>query len=250
MLSKINHSTSGLENSKIVILNEVKNPDCRNEDGFFVSLRMTSCFSSYPHYIIFKGFLILLFFVFISNTSTSYSQNLQDTTKTKDSTKIWKTQEQLLKDTIKTTPYIMSKSPVGAILRSLALPGWGQVYVESYWKAPIFFAGAATLVYLIIWNNKKYNDEVKTIASLDSTKLGQLEYQVQLYNDKGWREVYRDNRDMSAFYLLGVYALAAIDAYVGAHLFDFNVDKDLSLAILPNRYRGFNFNLCYKWGKK
>jgi len=34
---------------------------------------------------------------------------------------------------------VARKSPIGAMLRSLAIPGWGQVYVHQYWKAPLFF---------------------------------------------------------------------------------------------------------------
>lgn len=30
------------------------------------------------------------------------------------------------------------KSTTGAVLRSLALPGWGQYYTKNYWKAAAF----------------------------------------------------------------------------------------------------------------
>jgi hypothetical protein len=124
----------------------------------------------------------------------------------------------------------MSKSPSGAVWRSLALPGWGQYYVESYWKAPIFLAGAGTCVYFIIDNNNKFNDKQSQIDKL--IKIDPKSSLIELY--KRQREVYRDNRDQSAFFLLGVYALSAIDAYVGAHLFDFNVDENISLRLTPS----------------
>ncbi len=116
----------------------------------------------------------------------------------------------------------LSKSPSGAIYRSLTIPGWGQLYTGSYWKAPIFFAGASTLAYFIISNNseyKKYADEYNKLA--DKTTI-----QAQITKNK--REYYRDNRDLSAFYLLGIYVLAAVDAYVDAHLYNFTVDDNLS----------------------
>jgi len=118
--------------------------------------------------------------------------------------------------------YVMSKSPSGAIYRSLALPGWGQLYVESYWKAPIFFAATGTLIYFIIDNQIKYNDYDKRLLGMSKTDI---DYQIT----KIYREYYRDNRDMSGFYLIGVYVLAAVDAYVGAHLYDFQVDDKLSM---------------------
>ena len=39
----------------------------------------------------------------------------------------------------------LTKSPTGASLRSLAVPGWGQIYVEQYIKAPLFFGAAVAL---------------------------------------------------------------------------------------------------------
>ncbi|HED08391.1 MAG TPA: hypothetical protein ENI57_09775, partial [Ignavibacteria bacterium] len=35
--------------------------------------------------------------------------------------------------------FVMTKSPMGAVLRSAILPGWGQIYNESYIKAPIIW---------------------------------------------------------------------------------------------------------------
>lgn len=113
-------------------------------------------------------------------------------------------------------------TPNGAIWRSLVMPGWGQVYVESYWKAPIFFGGAVTLGYLIYYNQINYSDYADR---LDQMELTDPDYNIT----KLWREYYRDNRDMSGFYLLAVYVLATVDAYVGAHLYDFEVSDDLSM---------------------
>jgi hypothetical protein len=138
----------------------------------------------------------------------------------------------------------MKKSPIGAALRSLALPGWGQLYVESYWKAPVFFAGAVTCTYLIFYFNRKADLELEKIYALDQTSPT---YSYTLKSIKLWRGYYIDNRDMSAFYLLGVYALSAMDAYVGAHLFDFSVESDVSMFILPNPYGGLSLNFSHRW---
>lgn len=117
---------------------------------------------------------------------------------------------------------VMTKSPSGAIWRSLALPGWGQIYVETYWKAPIFFAAAGTLAYLIIDNHSKYSDYEDRLSKMSKEDP---DYK----NIKLYRELHRDNRDMSGFFLLGVYILAAVDAYSGAHLYDFEVNSNISL---------------------
>lgn len=137
----------------------------------------------------------------------------------------------------------MKKSPTGAVLRSLALPGWGQYYVESYWKAPLFLAAAGTCVYFIIDNNSKFNskdDEITAVkaANPNDSRIDYLTLQ---------REVYRDNRDQAAFFLAGVYIISAVDAYVGAHLFDFDVSDKLSLNIIPNRNSLVSLSITYFW---
>jgi len=135
----------------------------------------------------------------------------------------------------------LSKSPSGAIYRSLIIPGWGQLYTGSYWKAPIFFAGASTLTYFIISNNSEYQKYSKEYNRLtDKTTI-----QAQIIRNK--REYYRDNRDLSAFYLLGVYVLAAVDAYVDAHLYDFTIDDNLSFNLsYSNNYLFLNLKYHIK----
>ena len=44
--------------------------------------------------------------------------------------------------------------------------------------------------------------------------------------NKTAREFYRDNRDVYLFYLVLAYFLNIVDAYVDAHLFDFDVSED------------------------
>ncbi|MBP7215307.1 MAG: hypothetical protein KBA52_06720, partial [Candidatus Kapabacteria bacterium] len=61
------------------------------------------------------------------------------------------------------------------------------------------------------------------------------------------REYYRDNRDQSIFIMVGVYILAAVDAYVGANLYDFNVSEDLSINIIPKDLNGIAVNLQIKF---
>ena len=140
--------------------------------------------------------------------------------------------------------YVMSKSAGSAILWSLVFPGLGQIYVESYWKAPFFMAGAGVLIYNIIDNNSNFIDIKDEISRLDENSST---YSKSLDSLKGWREVYRDNRDQSAFFLLAVYLLASVDAYVGAHLFDFTVDDNLAILLLPSRRRGLCLNLRFRW---
>ena len=52
----------------------------------------------------------------------------------------------------------MQKSPWGAVGRSAIIPGWGQIYNESYWKAPVIWGVMGWFVYAWIDNNNNYND--------------------------------------------------------------------------------------------
>lgn len=149
------------------------------------------------------------------------------------------------KDTSKVKLFEMEKSPMLAVGLSLLLPGSGQVYVGSYWKAPLFLGGAIALGYSVYYFNGKFQntqnlyDIVKNENNPDNFfKLDSL---------RRYKEYYRDNRDMSAFYLLGVYLLAAVDAYVGAHLYDFSVSDDLTFIITPEIRYAPGINLIIRW---
>lgn len=135
---------------------------------------------------------------------------------------------------------ILVKSPTGAVLRSLALPGWGQYYVESYWKAPLFLAGWGTLVFFIIDNHIKYVDAADEYTNYTGTN----EFDKNFLFRK--REYFRDYRDLNALYLLGVYIISAVDAYVGANMFDFNVDDNIALNYTINKNGNFAIKFSYK----
>lgn len=147
----------------------------------------------------------------------------------------------------------MTKSPNEALWRSI-VPGWGQYYNEEYWKVPILFGAAVGLGGLIYYFNNEFNDYSNQLA--DATRTGtkiKIESPTDLNDNyypikknlltpleirqlKGNKELNRDRRDMMAFYLLGVYVISAVDAYVGAHLYDFNVDDELSYNINLNKF--------------
>jgi len=114
--------------------------------------------------------------------------------------------------------FVMQKSPMGALLRSTVLPGWGQFYNESYWKIPIVWGATGWFVYM--WTNRnllykdfqsQYNKSLLETSHVGNEKLKKL------------RDFYRDDRDQFAFYIGLTYFLNLIDAYVDAHLFDFDV---------------------------
>jgi len=120
----------------------------------------------------------------------------------------------------------MTKSPWGAVLRSAIIPGWGQLYTKSYWKIPIIFGIGGYFVYEWMQNDKLYQDYRdqydKSFTPTNPYGNQQL---------KNIREFYRDQRDAFAWYIGLLYLLNLVDAYVDAHLYDFDVGEGLSIQL-------------------
>lgn len=118
------------------------------------------------------------------------------------------------------TLFVMQKSPWGAVLRSAVIPGWGQFYNESYWKIPIVLGLIGYYTYGYIHQNDLYIEyRDKYTESLKVSTNGNSTY-------KKAREFYKDQRDLFAVYFGITYFLNLVDAYVDAHLFDFDVSEN------------------------
>lgn len=139
----------------------------------------------------------LLLIVFCSNLFFSQQQPGQDTSVAK-----------------KEFVYEMQKSPWGAIARSAILPGLGQFYNEDYWHIPVVWGLLGWFSYQWILNNDDYNSNRDLFI-----ENGQEIYKLR-------RDFYRDQRDQFTIYFVITYLLNLVDAYVGAHLFDFSVEED------------------------
>ncbi len=98
------------------------------------------------------------------------------------------------------------KSPWGAVLRSSILPGWGQVYTESYWKAAAYFLTAGYLAYKI-----KEADDVYQRKRTSSN---------------------RNQRSKYSWYFGLAYLINMADAYAGAYLYKF--DEAVRLTVSPH----------------
>lgn len=124
------------------------------------------------------------------------------------------------------------KSPTVATVKSAILPGWGQYYVESYFKSALFLGAEATFIYLIIDNHSKYTSAKDDYETAKAN--GEDDYIVSRLEST--MKAHHNNRDQVAFYMLGVHVLSAIDAYVGAHLFEFDVSDEIKLGHYPNQF--------------
>ncbi|MBZ0201478.1 MAG: hypothetical protein K8I03_00520 [Ignavibacteria bacterium] len=143
------------------------------------------------------------------------------------------------KETAKT--FRMKKSSLTAVLLSAVVPGAGQFYNESYWKIPIIVGLVGYFGYEYFRQNNLYKDyrDSYTASQTPENPSGNLSL-------KTLREFYRNQRDDFVWYFLIVYTVNLIDAYVGAHLFDFDVreDKFTKHGTLDKEYR-LKFNLKF-----
>lgn len=153
-------------------------------------------------------------------------------------------------------------SPGGAALRSTIVPGWGQAYNGKYYKVPLIYGIGAGLIYGISYNHGYFDDlrdayllrqdedaELLDPYHPDTTVEGKPRYNLdQLVSA---REFYRRNRDLFAIGFAAFYVLNIVDAYVDAHLYEFDVSDDLTLrwnwdgALNRNPHARINFSLNF-----
>lgn len=136
-------------------------------------------------------------------------------------------------------------NPRKATWYAIVCPGLGQIYNRSYWKLPIVYGGVLTFAYFIGWNGRMYNDYRNAyfdITDSDPNTNSFLDL-VPKYNpeekDKFTKQFktkttgYRRGRDLCIFGSVALYVVSVIDAFVDAHLYDFEVSEDLSFRIEP-----------------
>lgn len=152
------------------------------------------------------------------------------------------------------------RTPRGALLRALVLPGWGQFYNQQYLKVPLVYLGFAGFAAGVAYNHDQlllYRQAARFRQWDEDIADGELEPET----DPAWqqfegsflevvdrfggqqprssflrarRDNFRRNRDL---FILGVglwYGLTILDAYVSAHLRDFDVGEDLSVDVVPH----------------
>lgn len=118
----------------------------------------------------------------------------------------------------------MSKSPWLSVGLSAVLPGAGQIYTKNYWKVPIIWGLGGYWIYEWIQQNNKYKDfrDQYSASVAQNPPLGNNQF-LRL------RDFYRDQRDSFAWYMGFLYFLNLVDAYVDAHLYDFDVSPELTV---------------------
>jgi hypothetical protein len=126
-------------------------------------------------------------------------------------------------------------NPYRAGLYSFIIPGAGQIYNKRYWKAPLVWGAMGGMIYLIDFN-KTQKERFETAYGLRVIGTEEDEFVGLISSAEGIKK-YRDQYDkylqQSYLGLVGIYALNALEAYVDAHLKNFDISEDLSLRVNP-----------------
>lgn len=139
--------------------------------------------------------------------------------------------------------------PKKVMLRSAIIPGWGQITNKQIWKAPVIYLGLGACIYFIDYNTTNYKDYKNSyilrtdgnpqtidihdpLSSSNSEKYNEAQLKII-------RDFYHRNLEVTILATAGVYVLNLLDAYISAHLLDFDISDDLTISVKQFEY--FNF---------
>ena len=126
-------------------------------------------------------------------------------------------------------------NPKKAAILSLALPGAGQVYNKRWWKLPFVYAALGGVVYAIDYNSglyKRFREALILERADQPHEFSGLSIGTEqaLLNK---RDEFDKNRQLAYVGLFAVYALTAVEAFVDAHLKNFDIDEELGFELRP-----------------
>lgn len=136
-------------------------------------------------------------------------------------------------------------SPHKAVIRSLIIPGWGQIYNHRIWKVPIIYGVLGSLGVAFVFNAQNYSlflALAKDRNHLTVPKPGDPEYDAynrysqvsdqQIYDVK---DAYRRDRDLCILGTLLFWGINTIDAYIDAKfIHSYTLDNNFSMHITPS----------------
>jgi hypothetical protein len=122
-------------------------------------------------------------------------------------------------------------TPSKAAFYSAIVPGLGQIYTGKYWKVPIIYGGLGASGYFYFYQTKQMNSfrdiyKRRIAGYTDDKYANRILQNDQLIQGMNFHKRYRD---LAVLYFMGFYLLNILDANVGAHLMQFNVNDQLTL---------------------
>lgn len=131
---------------------------------------------------------------------------------------------------IKGTYPVPKKAALFAII-----PGGGQIYNKRWWKLPFVYGAFGGLVYSIDYNQSRYR-RLRDALELERMDMEHEFSGTGIDNEqtlRSLRDEFDKNTQLSYIGLVFVYLLQSMEAYVDAHLKNFDVSDDLELKIKP-----------------
>jgi hypothetical protein len=135
-------------------------------------------------------------------------------------------------------------SPHTAIMHSLIIPGWGQIYNHRWWKVPLIYAGLASFVYYYTVNESDYKVYLALAKYYEKGVVpgpkDPYYAQYKLYEGAGVTAIddaeagSKRNVDLCVFGIIGVWGINIVDAYIDSKfIHSYTVDSNLSMRIAP-----------------
>ncbi|MHB8207734.1 DUF5683 domain-containing protein [Mucilaginibacter sp.] len=136
-------------------------------------------------------------------------------------------------------------NPHKAVIRSLILPGLGQVYNHQWWKVPLIYTALGLLGDAYFFNQRYYREflalsiykEGRISPPLPGSKyyndyvLYQGQQTQTIYNIK---DAYRRDRDLCIMGFAAFWGIQVIDAYIDAKFkHSYTMDTDFSYNVGP-----------------
>lgn len=170
---------------------------------------------------------IILFFIFFASFELLYAQDTLFIAPLDVAAPVISDSVHLDSVKIKTPP-----NPKKSALYSLVLPGSGQIYNGNWWKTPFVYAAIGGSIAYLQFNQSRYK-RFKTALELELAKkphefTGKINSPEALRN---LRNKYDKNTQTSYIGVVVVYGIVAIEAFVDAHLQNFDISDDLSIKV-------------------
>lgn len=180
-----------------------------------------------------KSLLVIIFLCFLAQID-AFSQNTDSLSVRTDSSRNSRQKPAVYKDSARLA---LESMPRRAAMKSVMLPGLGQIYNKRWWKVPLIYGGFIGIGLVYDFNQYNYKVFLKE-AQYRDLNPGKTENSLFAgYTSQGIitiKDSYRRNRDLSILAGLGFYAINIIDAYVDAKFFRFDISDELSLRVDPS----------------
>ena len=154
-----------------------------------------------------------------------------------------------VKDTVQLKPVVKAVTkpykiiPRQATLKSLMIPGWGQIYNKQYWKLPLVYGLLAVPAATYVYNNDMYTKTKFAYEARfketngdpsDVSKIDPLLKNLSASSLQSYRNIFRKDRDYSIMWMVLAWGINVVDATVSGHLKEFDISNDLSMKIQPH----------------